>query len=85
MTNQAPGVANPIGPQTVNVGDLWTYQFPDNTFLDSDAEDWLVYYAEVTGGTELPDWLFFYGYNRTFLGLTQVTEIISIDLYAEDP
>ena len=58
-TNAAPTVANPIDDQTATAGTALSYQFPDDTFADTDAGDTLTYTATQSDDSALPSWLSF--------------------------
>ena len=68
VTNAAPTVANPIDDQTATVGAAFNYQFPDDTFADTDAGDTLTYTATQSDDSGLPSWLSFDAATRTFSG-----------------
>jgi len=69
-TNDAPVVANSIADQVINEGELFSFQFPENTFDDVDAGDMLTYSA-----AGLPVWLGFDDATRTFSGTPGNTDI----------
>ncbi len=62
-TNDAPIVANVIGPQTATEDSTFTFTFAADTFADVDVGDSLTYSA-----TGLPAWLSFAPLTRTFSG-----------------
>lgn len=65
--NDAPVVANALGPQNMSGPGSWTYQVPANTFTDAD-NDTLTYSATQSDGSALPSWLSFDTNTRTFSG-----------------
>ena len=73
-TNSAPTVANVIPDQTATAGTAFSYQFPTNTFNDTDTGDTLSYAAAKADGTMLPMWLSFTDSTRTFAGTPAVAD-----------
>lgn len=57
-SNTVPEVVNPIPDQSVNIGDLYSYTIPSDTFIDNDPGDELQLGARTPSG-RLPDWLAF--------------------------
>ena len=66
--NSVPTVANAIPDQTATAGTAFRYQFPTNTFNDTDTGDTLSYMATKGDDTDLPAWLIFNATTRTFTG-----------------
>ena len=68
--NNAPTVANAIPDQTATtgMGTAFSYQFPANTFNDTDTGQTLSYSATKADGMALPTWLAFTDSTRTFAG-----------------
>lgn len=66
--NDAPQVANPIADQNANEDSALNFQFPANSFSDSDVGDVLIYSATLAGGAALPAWLSFNPAQRRFTG-----------------
>jgi len=65
----APVYHGLLTDQTAQIGVVWTYVFPENTFTEdvvTPAD--LTYTAELDTGDDLPDWLSFDGATRTFSG-----------------
>ena len=75
VPNSAPAVANKIPDQSATVGNAFTYQFPDNTFNDTDTGDTLSYMATKADGAKLPEWLGFDATTRTFTGTPATTDV----------
>ena len=87
VTNAAPTVANPIDDQTATVGTaLDYYEFPADTFADTDAGDTLTYTATKSDDTALPLWLSFAAATRTFSGTPQAADVetLSVKVTASD-
>ena len=84
--NAAPTVANAIPDQTATAGTAFTYQFPTNTFNDTDTGDTLSYAATKDDGSTLPTWLAFTDSTRTFAGTpaTADTGTVSVKVTASD-
>ena len=84
--NAAPTVANAIDDQTATVGTALSYEFPANTFADTDAGDTLTYTATQSDDTELPSWLSFAPTTRTFSGTPAATDVetVSVKVTASD-
>ncbi|HKB55756.1 MAG TPA: putative Ig domain-containing protein, partial [Ramlibacter sp.] len=61
-----PGAA--LSDQTALEDEPWSFQLPDDAFLDPDPGDTLVYAAQAATGGSLPDWLAFDSVTRTFSG-----------------
>ena len=85
-TNSAPTVANVIPDQTATAGTAFSYQFPTNTFNDTDTGDTLSYAATKADDTALPTWLAFTDSTRTFAGTPAVadTGTVSVKVTASD-
>ena len=83
--NSAPTVANDIPDQTVTAGMMLTYNFPANTFSDTDG-DTLTYTATKADGTALPSWLSFTGDTRTFAGTPEAGDVgtVTVKVTASD-
>ena len=84
--NAAPTVANAIPDQTATAGTGFSYQFPANTFNDTDTGDTLSYTATKADDTMLPTWLTFTDSTRTFAGTpaTADTGTVSVKVTASD-
>ena len=87
-TNAAPTLANAIPDQTAiaATGTAFSYQFPSNTFNDTDTGDTLSYTATQADGTDLPTWLTFTGSTRTFTGTPTASDVetVSVRVTATD-
>ena len=85
-TNNAPTVANPISNQTATVGTALSYEFPANTFADTDAGDTLTYTATQSDDSVLPSWLSFAALTRTFSGTPMAADVgtVSVKVTASD-
>ncbi|WP_205119519.1 putative Ig domain-containing protein [Paramagnetospirillum kuznetsovii] len=66
-SNDAPVLANAVGPQYMTGPGAWSFQIPANTFTDADG-DTLSWSATQTDGSSLPSWLSFDANTRTFTG-----------------
>ena len=84
--NNAPTVANAIPNQTATAGTAFSYQFPTNTFNDTDTGDTLSYAATKADDTTLPTWLSFTDSTRTFAGMPAAadTGTVSVKVTASD-
>ncbi len=65
--NDAPVLANPLGPQTMSGPGVWSYTVPANTFTDAD-NDTLTWSATKADGSALPAWLSFNPATRVLSG-----------------
>jgi hypothetical protein len=63
----APIVANHIPDQTVEIGEIFNFTIPDNTFIDSD-EDHLVLTITQIDDSPLPSWLTIVQSSPSFVG-----------------
>lgn len=68
LSNSAPTVAHPIGDQTADEDQLFTFQVGSDAFADVDGEDGLSFAATLMDGSALPTWLTFDPVTRTFSG-----------------
>ena len=84
--NAAPTVANEIPDQTATADAAFSYQFPANTFNDTDTGDTLSYMATKTDDMTLPTWLTFTASTRTFTGMPASTDTgtVSVKVTATD-
>jgi hypothetical protein len=76
-SNSAPFLYKSIPAQTAYVGQLYTFQIPDSTFLDIDVGDTLTYQA-----TGMPSWLTFNPQTHTFQGTptTKIKYILGVNV-----
>ncbi|QZY53713.1 leucine-rich repeat protein [Crassaminicella profunda] len=77
-TNTAPIVANEIPDQKANMGELYSYQFPENTFTDSDGNP-LTYTVNTT-----PAGITFDSDTRSFSGTPTTEGTVSVTITAND-
>ncbi|GFE67498.1 putative Ig domain-containing protein [Chroococcus sp. FPU101] len=88
--NNPPSVANAIADQSTTEDQLFSFQVPENTFDDIDADP-LTYSATLTDGTPLPSWLTFDPATSTLSGTPTNSDIptfsitYSIRVTATDP
>ena len=85
-TNAVPTVANAIPNQTAMAGTALNYEFPANTFADTDTGDTLTYTATKSDNTALPSWLSFAAATRTFSGTPMAADVgtVSVKVTASD-
>ncbi|MCS4436937.1 CotH kinase family protein, partial [Aquiflexum gelatinilyticum] len=83
--NNLPTVANPLLDQEATENALFSFVFPENTFLDLDGNGF-TYSALLTGGETLPEWLSFDAQTRTFSGTPLAANVgtISVEVTADD-
>lgn len=67
-TNFEPWLKVQIPNQTGSVGHSFRYTVPDNTFIDDDGNNTLIYSATLSDGNSLPSWLSFNSGTGTFSG-----------------
>ena len=79
-TNTAPTVANEIPDQAATVGTALDYEFPANTFADTDAGDTLTYTATQSDDSALPSWLSFAPATRTFSGTPATANVGTLEV-----
>ena len=74
-----------IPDQTATVGTAFRYQFPANTFSETDGDP-LSYKATKDDGSVLPGWLTFDANSRTFSGTPQASDAgtLSVKVTADD-
>ena len=84
--NATPTVANEIPDQMAMEGTAFTYQFPTNTFNDTDTGDTLSYMATKPDDSTLPTWLSFDATTRTFTGAPATADVgrVSVKVTATD-
>ena len=84
-TNAFPTVLNEILDQGAPVGTVFSYQFPADTFGDTDG-DTLTYTATKGDGNPLPLWLDFDDASRTFSGTPADADIgtVTVKVTASD-
>jgi hypothetical protein len=83
-TNFIPYLKNQIPNQTDTAGKLYSYTFPDSTFIDDDGNNTLTYSATLSNGGALPSWLSFNPVTRTFSGTPAAAGSINIKVTATD-
>ena len=74
-------------PQSILVGQTYSYTYPEDLFYDQDGNETLVVSAGLENGSELPGWLTFDATSRTFSGTPENSDADSlvIEIRAEDP
>ena len=84
--NTAPIVENAIPDQTATAGTAFSYQFPADTFNDTDTGDTLSYTATKADGMTLPTWLGFDATTRIFKGTPAASDVetVSVEVTATD-
>ena len=84
--NAVPTLANVILDQTATAGTAFSYEFPANTFADTDTGDTLMYTATQSDDSALPSWLSFAAATRTFSGTPQAADVgtVSVKVTASD-
>jgi hypothetical protein len=65
-TNFVPYVLHPIPDQHGSIGQFFSFTVPDSTFFDDDTNDVHTYFASLSNGNNLPDWLSFDSITATF-------------------
>lgn len=60
------------------------FSIPQNTFIDPEPTDVLVYTASLSDGSALPEWLVFDAENRTFSATPVSTDTLAIRITATD-
>jgi hypothetical protein len=67
-TNFVPYVRNQIIAGSIQVGRLFRFTMPAETFIDDDGNNTLSYSATLSDGSPLPAWLLFDSASQTFSG-----------------
>ena len=67
-TNFVPYVRNQIIAGSIQVGRLFRFTMPAETFIDDDGNNTLTYSATLSDGNPLPAWLLFDSASQTFSG-----------------
>ena len=83
-TNFIPYVNSVIASKVDTVNHLFSYKFPDSTFIDDDGNNTLAYSASLSNGNPLPAWLAFDPITHTFSGNPAAAGIYNIKLTATD-
>lgn len=78
--NSVPTIARPIPDQEAVEDTPFSFQFAEDTFEDTNADDVLTYRAERSEGEFLPDWLDFDEATRTFSGTPGNADVGVIDI-----
>ncbi len=83
--NRAPVVIEPVINQSTNENQVFTYQLPDEAFIDLDG-DVLTYSATLSDGSALPSWLSFDANTQTFSGTPSFDDagVLAIKVTAND-
>ncbi len=86
QTNNPPVLTNPFDDISVYEDDELHFVFPDDLFTDPDTNDAVVYDAQVSDGTSLPEWLKFDGDLHTFSGVPSNDDVgvLSVQIIATD-
>ncbi len=84
--NDPPELRIPLEDQEINSGTAFSLTFPEDMFEDVDLGDILDYDAELSDGTDLPEWLDFTSSTRTFSGTPSISDagVITVRLIAFD-
>lgn len=83
-TNFIPYLKNQIGVQSIQVGRLFSFTLPAETFIDDDGNNTLTYSAVLIDGTPLPSWLSFNSATQTFSGVLSEAGSLKIKVTATD-
>ena len=80
LTNHAPAAGDAVLPNiTISEDQPFSFQLPENTFRDIDGDP-LLYNAEVSGFTRMPDWLQFDRTTGIFRGTPGNDDVGSLTL-----
>lgn len=77
--NDAPTIAHPIADQIATQDSAFSYQIPENTFVDVDGNP-LTYSVTLADGSALPAWLSFNATNNTFTGTPADANVGSMEI-----
>jgi hypothetical protein len=83
--NRAPVVIEPVVNQSTNENQVFTYQLPNEAFIDLDG-DVLTYSATLSDDSALPSWLSFDANTQTFSGTPSFDDagVLAIKVTAND-
>ncbi len=82
--NDIPTLENKIPDMSTNIGNLFSYIVPENTFNDIDLGDKLSLSATLANGKKLPTWLTFDNFSNTFSGYPYNEGNLNIKVTATD-
>lgn len=83
-TNFVPYVRNQIKAGSIQVGRLFSFSLPADTFIDDDGNNTLTYSASLVDGSPLPVWLLFDPATQTFSGKPAAITSITVKVNASD-
>ena len=83
-TNFIPYFKNQIRTQSIQVGRLFNFTLPSETFIDDDGNNTLTYSATLSDGSPLPSWLNFNPVARTFSGTPAEASLLKIKVTTTD-
>ncbi len=83
-TNFVPYVRNQIKAGSIQVGRLFSFSLPAETFIDDDGNNTLAYSASLVDGSPLPVWLLFDPATQTFSGKPVAITSITLKVTASD-
>jgi hypothetical protein len=83
-TNFIPYVHSTITNKIDTLNRIFSYTFPDSTFIDDDGNNTLTYSATLSDGTPLPGWLSFNSATHKFSGNPAVAGTYNVKLTATD-
>lgn len=83
-TNFIPYLKNNISMQSAVAGRSFSYTIPENTFIDDDGNNTLIFSAALSNGDALPAWLSFNTASQTFSGTPKEVGTFSVKVTATD-
>jgi len=83
-TNFVPYVRNQIKAGSIQVGRLFRFTLPAETFIDDDGNNTLSYSATLSDGSPLPVWLLFDPATQTFSGKPAAITSLTVKVTASD-
>ena len=83
-TNFVPYVRNQIKAAPIQLGRLFSFTLPAETFIDDDGNNSLTYSATLSDGSLLPAWLLFDSASQTFSGTPTAATNITVKVTAID-
>ncbi len=86
QTNHPPVLTNPFDDISVYEDDNLYFVFADDLFTDPDTNDVIVYDAQISDGTSLPEWLKFDRDLHTFSGVPANDDVgvLNVQIIATD-
>jgi hypothetical protein len=83
-TNFDPWINKTIADTSASVGKSFKFTLPDSSFVDDNGMNTLTYSAALNSGVSLPSWLTFNTATKTFSGIPEKMETLTIKVTVTD-